>query len=194
MRYVTLAVEGTTDEAVATRLCHHAGLEVFAAYPAGGKRTLDARLRGYNHAALFEPWFVLRDLNSDAECAPELLASLLPAPSPKMCFRLAVRTVESWLIADRVGLSRFLSVPVRAIPRDADGLPRPKRVLVDLARRSRRRSVIEAMVPVEGVSSEVGAGYTTQVVSFCQDYWDPARAAAQSDSLRRCIKALRAVR
>jgi hypothetical protein len=80
------------------------------------------------------------------------------------------------------------------IPLDADGLPRPKRVLVDLARRSRRRSVIEAMVPSEGVSGEVGAGYTTQVVSFCRDHWDPARAASQSDSLKRCIRALRAMR
>jgi energy-coupling factor transporter ATP-binding protein EcfA2 len=68
------------------------------------------------------------------------------------------------LIADRVGLSRFLSVPVRVIPLDADGLPRPKRVLVDLARRSRLRSVIVA------------------------------RAASQSDSLKRCIRALRAMR
>ena len=193
MRYVTLAVEGTTDEAVATRLCHHAGLEVLAAYPAGGKRSLDSRLRNYNYAARFEPWFVLRDLNSDAECAPDLLSSLLPTPAPKMCFRLAVRAVESWLIADRVGLSRFLSVPVREIPLDSDGLPRPKRILVDLARRSRRRSVIAEMVPPEGVSSEVGAGYTTQVVSFCRDYWDPARAASQSDSLRRCVEALRAM-
>lgn len=193
MRSVTLAVEGTTDEAVATRLCHYAGLEVIAAYPVGEKRALDSRLRNYNYAARFEPWFVLRDLNSDAECAPDLLLSLLPAPAPKMCFSLAVRAVESWLIADRVGLSRFLSVPARTIPLDVDALRRPKRALVDLARQSRRRAVIQEMVPPEGVSSEVGPGYTTQLVSFCRDYWEPARAASQSDSLKRCINALHAI-
>lgn len=188
-----MAVEGITDQAVATKLCRHAGIEVVAAYSAGGKRLLDSRLRSYNHAARFEPWFVLRDLNSDAECGPSLLAALLPAPSARMCFRLAVRAVEAWLIADRAGLSRFLAVPAREIPLDADGLPRPKQALVNLARMSRRRSVMQDMVPSEGVSSEVGAGYTTQVVSFCRDYWDPARAASRSDSLKRCIRALRAI-
>lgn len=104
---VTLAVEGRTDEAVGKRLLVHGGHDVGPVYGLKGKDYLDTKLRGYNNAARFSPWLVLRDLDNDASCAPPLRARLLPATSARMRLHIVVRAVESWLIADHEALSRF---------------------------------------------------------------------------------------
>lgn len=78
---VTMATEGTVDTAIARRILGDLGLESGAVHGEKGKNWLDRNLRGYNNAARFAPWLVLRDLDRDAECAPELLASLLPFSS-----------------------------------------------------------------------------------------------------------------
>lgn len=69
---VTLAVEGTTDAAVARRLLHEADLQAGPEYVKNGKSALDQSLAGYNNAARFSCWLVLRDLDQDAACAPAL--------------------------------------------------------------------------------------------------------------------------
>ena len=53
------------------------------------------------------PWVVIRDLDQDdrGTCLPELRSRLLggTGPSDGMCFRLAVRSIEAWLMADHEG-------------------------------------------------------------------------------------------
>jgi hypothetical protein len=40
------------------------------------------------------------DLDSDTGCAPPLCEQWIPGPAPFLCFRVAVREVEAWLMAD----------------------------------------------------------------------------------------------
>lgn len=79
MAWLSLAVEGTHDQVAARRLCRLTHHEVSAAYIARSKARLDQRLSGYNAAAAYAAWFVLRDLDHDARCAPELRTRLLKA-------------------------------------------------------------------------------------------------------------------
>jgi hypothetical protein len=188
---VTAVVEGPSDAAVARRILEEAGLEAGIIHEAGGKGRLDLRLRGYNQAARFARWFVLRDLNSDAACAPDLIRAVLPEAAPHMCFRVAVRAVEAWLLADAERLSRFLAVPAAIVPRDPERLEDPKRELVRLARRSRRRLVREAMVPEEGTTALVGPGYTASILELVGREWRPPVAAESSPSLAACLRRLR---
>lgn len=189
---VTAAVEGPTDEAVARRILDVLGLDLLYVYGLKGKNHLDQRLRHYNAAAEFAPWLVLRDLDRDAECAPELRHVLLPTPSPRMRFRLAVRSVESWLLGDRSTLSRYLQVPIGHIPDNPDALPDPKSTLVTLARRSRNRAIRRDLVPTHP-SVRVGQGYSSRVIEYVFRFWRPLEAARHSDSLKRCIERLRAL-
>ena len=129
-------------------------------------------------------------LNSDAECAPELREKLLPEPSEYMYLRISVRTIESWLLADREGISKYLGISKTLVPRDPEALERPKRALINLARRSRRRAIREDMVSPEGVSAEVGPGYTARIIEFSMFHWNPESAAANADRLNRCLNAL----
>jgi len=194
--FVTAAVEGDLDEAVLRRILELAGLSLANVYGREGKHKLLQRLAGYNLAARFSPWIVLLDLDEDCPCAPECTRQWLPAPSQYMCFRLAVRAVEAWLLADRERIARRLGVNWRHIPSDPDTLADPKTELVNLARRSTSRPVRDQLVPQPGSGRQVGPLYNSLMIQFVDDQddgWRPERAAESSDSLNRCIAQLRKI-
>jgi len=113
-----------------------------------------------------------------------------------MYFRVAVRAVESWLLADAERLATFLGVPATSIPPDPDAESDPKRTLIGLAQRSRRSAIREDIVPRRGSGSRVGPGYAGRLIEFvltAEDRWRPSAAVQRSDSLRRCVEALRAL-
>ena len=184
---ISAAVEGPIDEAVVTRILDLTGLELGRVYGRLGKDNLRRRIQGFNHAAEYSPWLVVVDLDR-CECAPVLARRWLPAPSTHMCFRVAVREVEAWLLADRVAVAQFLGVSRSLIPGDPDSLDDPKEALVNLARRSRFRSIRNDLVPQEGSGRGVGPAYTTEVTRYVAASWRPEIAADTSPSLRRCIQ------
>ena len=188
---ITLACEGPDDEAVLRRLCIECHLEVGPVYPQGGKSRLDARLPAYNSAARTAPWLVLRNLDSDADCAAALCARLVPDPAPRMCFRVAVRAVEAWLMADRERFASFITVPMHHIPEYPETVPRPKQAVIALARLARSREVLADMLPPAGFSTGQGPGYSLRIRQFASASWRPAVAARRADSLARCLRALK---
>jgi hypothetical protein len=191
---VTAAVEGLVDEAVVRRLIEHVGAEIGPVHGRQGKDHLKRNLIGYNRAAVFAPWLVLLDLNSDAECAPALRETLLSAASPMMRLRIAVREVEAWLLADRERIARFLGVPAARVPRVPEVEADPKRSIVGLAQRSKRRAIRDDIIPRQGSGRSQGPGYTSRLMEFVLDKrrgWRPEVAASRADSLRRCLIALK---
>jgi hypothetical protein len=191
---VTIAVEGPTDTAVARRLLRHVDLSAGLIYEAGGKSKLDQKLPAYNNAARNAPWLVLRDMDQDAPCAPTLVERLLKAPARYMRLRIAVHQGESWLLADAERIAAFLQIPIDAVPSLPDALANAKQVLVNLARKSRSRDVRSALVPPEGSTASVGRQYTSVIAEFAREHWRPGIAAKRSESLNRCINALRTLR
>jgi hypothetical protein len=188
------AVEGIVDEAVFRRLLKAVRAEPGTVYGKNGKQQLLERLGGYNNAARFSPWLVLVDLDQDADCPPPFVAARLPVPSERMCFRVAVREVEAWLLGDRERLARFLDVDPGWIPSDPEGSPNPKMQVVNLARRSRSREIVADMVPRQESGRSEGAAYASRLIEFISDSrrgWRPTVAARSSDSLRRCLRCLR---
>ncbi|HEV8200977.1 MAG TPA: hypothetical protein VGS03_13225 [Candidatus Polarisedimenticolia bacterium] len=192
--YVSGAVEGIIDEAVFGRLVQHAKAEVGPIHRTEGKGRLLARLNGFNHAARHAPWFVLVDLNGDADCAPSFVHEHLPSPAPRMAFRVAVRAIEAWLLADRERMAAWLDVPLQQVPGVPDTEADPKAALINLARRSRSWEVRADLVPREGSGRKAGPLYPSRLIEFVQGErhgWRPAVAARTSDSLRRCLRHLR---
>lgn len=188
---ISAAVEGVTDEAVARVLIQHAGGIPGAVYGKSGKQHLREKIAGYNNAARHGPWFVLVDLDQEADCAPPVRMDWVAAPAPLLCFRVAVRAVEAWLLADGEALAGFLGVSKRIIPADPDDLPAPKEMLVNLARRSRRKAIREDMVPREGSGRSVGPAYPSRLIEFVTAHWRPATASRYSESLERAVACLR---
>ena len=178
------------DEAVLQRLVRESGAALDRVYGKRGKDHLKQRLRGYNQAARYAPWIVLIDLDQDTDCAPPLRTEWLPDSSPYMCFRIAVRAVESWLFADRKSMAHFLGVTISQIPPNPEGIDQPKATLVQLARRSKRRKILEEMVPRPGSGRSEGPAYSSQLIDYVRNKWRPEVAALSSESLRKCRNAI----
>jgi hypothetical protein len=107
-----------------------------------------------------------------------------------MRLRVAVRAVESWLMADVESISDFLAVAPSRLPLDPDLDPYPKQTFVNVARKSRKRAIREDIVPRQGSGARVGPGYAGRLIEFATQHWRPDQAAQRSDSLRRCLDAL----
>ena len=120
MSAVRVVTEGRLDLAIATRLLEDRGAFAIPTGARNGRGPLLRRLRDYNAAAQRERWLVLFDLDKD-ECAPALLSEHLPSPASGMHVRVAVREVESWLLADS-GLARYIRIPARTLPADVEAV------------------------------------------------------------------------
>lgn len=188
---LTAAVEGLVDEVVVRRLVDYAGGRTGTVYGRAGKTRLRQRIDGYNRAARYAPWVVLVDLNASAECAPTLVEEWVPAAAPRLCFRVAVRAVESWLLADAEMVSRFLGVARTKIPAHPEQLSDPKAFMINMARRSRRKAVRQDMVPRADGGQREGRAYTSRLMEFANTTWRPDVAAEHCASLRRAIRCLR---
>jgi hypothetical protein len=189
--FISGAVEGRSDEPVFRRIVEERGGTVHRLQVQNGKSALRHALPGYNAAAVQSPWLVLVDLDSDFECAGALVADWLPHPSRHMCFRVVVRQIESWLLADAERFAEFFAVRRSALPTDPDSLPDAKQTVVNLVARSRRKSIRLDMVPSVGSGRRVGPAYASHLINFVSDPhhgWRLATAMAHSRSLTKCVE------
>lgn len=185
---VSFAVEGIVDQAIVLKIFLESGVPPGPSYVCDGIGNLKRRLPGFNAGARHAPWFVLCDLDRH-ECAPELRARLLgPTPADGMQLRVAVRSVEAWLMADRRSFASFLGVGVKQVPGDPERIDDPKRTVVELARESRRRVIREGLAPSEIDGQRIGAAYTEQMIQYVRRRWSPKRACVASTSLARVIQ------
>ena len=179
---VILAVEDALSNAVSTKILKHFGIEIVHTIPNiyQGNSYLQRRAPELNRSAARPPYiFMLTDLDSPQNCPPQLIQSWIRAPLDSGFFlRVAVMEVESWIMADRSALARFLSIPVRRIPSNTDDIDNPKEFLVSLARRSNRRRLRDQLVPApRATTARVGPEYNSRFSEFVRTHWDLERAA-----------------
>jgi len=188
------AVEGETDEFLMRRLASEFGIRFKVIYPAKGKDNLLKKLPGYNRSAHDRPWFVLIDLDRSFACAPEALKKWLPERSEMMIFKIAVRSIESWLMADRENFAKFFRVPLKSIPESPDDLENPKKRIIQLMEKSSSSIIRNDMIPTRGSGRKVGKLYSTQIQRFLMPgdtYWQLEKAMLHSESLSKCITNIR---
>ncbi len=188
---VNIVVEDSLSEAVLRKvLCEsRSRFAVGYCYCRGGYGYIKRTVPGFNNAAKGTPFLVLVDLES--ECPPAQIAEWLPMPMhPNLVFRIAVMEVESWILADESGFAAFLGISRSLMPGNVDGIADPKQSLVDLARRSRKSALRDAIVPVPRSTAKVGPDYNRHLVDFVENRWSITEAARNSPSLQRTVSAL----
>jgi hypothetical protein len=189
---VNLAVEDLLSEAVLKGMLKQSGRPymVGTCYSSRGFGYLKKRLDGFNHAAKGTPFLVLTNLDQ-SECAPILIKEWLPYPQEKnLLFRVAVKAVESWLLADRRAAAGFFNVPETLIPLRPDEIDNPKRFLINLASRSRKKEVRESIVPPLKNSAAIGPDYNGKLGEFVQGGWRVKEAMKNSPSLKKAFQAI----
>ena len=211
---VNIAVEDSLSEIVLRRLLRHRrrDLTIGVRYPlkslAGGianpaNRRSQRGLSGYGqikvqlpafNAAAHEgqPFVVLTDLDVHTQCPGQLLPKWLPnvAPSPNLVFRVAVKEVEAWLVADRHNVATFLEVDLANLPTNAEALADPKMEIVRLARLSNSQAIYNDLVPSAGSTAQVGRGFERALRTFVEDHWNIDEAASCSRSLDKALRAI----
>jgi hypothetical protein len=188
---INLAVEDELSEVILLQMLH--SLENFAVgtvYRRGGFGYLRKNIDGWNKAAKGTPFLVLTDLDEHV-CPTQLIADWLSVPKhPNLLFRVAVHEVESWVLADRENLSRFIRVPVSAIPAHVDDILDAKAALVALGMKSRSKLIRESIMPRRGSTAKQGPGYNGCIGQFVREQWDVSVAQANSPSLARTMNRL----
>jgi len=191
MIYITLVYEDVLSEAVMTQILNHFPnkFEILNTYPGNGFGYLKTNIKGFNQASKVNPHFMLTDLDN-YKCPVELIHDWMNFElHPDFILRIAIREVESWVLADRENLSRFFNVSIINFPKDSDMVPDPKNTLIQLAKRSNKRAIKEDIVPINQ-NAKIGPNYNGCLSDFVFNFWDIEKAILHSESLRRAIKRL----
>ena len=190
---ITLGVEDELSELVARRLVteYAPNMQIIDTIGLQGNRQLREQLRRLNQIATNRhPALVLTDLDRPQSCPPALLQEWTQslAMAPNLLLRVAVLEIESWLLADRHGIARWLSLAVNQVPSNPESILDPKRTLVELAGRSRNRALREAIVPRRGAGTHhTGPGYNESVGEYAINHWNTEAARSNAPSLDRAI-------
>lgn len=188
---ITLAAEDDLSVAVARRLVgeYAPSAEIFNVLVAGG--SIKSLMPNLNQIARhIMPVLAFADLDRPQSCAPALVRELSNGLtiSPDMIIRIAVMEIESWIMADREGFAKWLSIAASIVSRDPESLNDPKRTLVQLASRSRNRALRQGIAPDHVLGTHrTGPDYNDLVDEFVALHWNPDAARGHAPSLARAI-------
>lgn len=105
-----------------------------------------------------------------------------------LIFRIAVREIESWIVADRDAWATFIGIPAANFTQRPDELPDPKQSLLRVLSAKGKKKLHVEMLP-RG-TAHVGPRYNEVLCRFIESEWAPERASECSPSLKRAIQAL----
>lgn len=187
---VAVATEDLPSEQVAERLIRYIGGNVDLRLRREGFGYLKSKFPSFCEIARQMPVLVLTDLDR-APCPHALVQAWIGQihMPPDLVFRVVVREIEAWLLADREGFSQFLGISPRLLPHDPETLNDPKAEVLRLARRA-RAAVRRDLLPSNRSTAPQGLGYSSRLSEFAQSMWDIERACESSDSLRRALTRL----
>lgn len=188
MTSVALATEDELSEAVGIRLLAEIEhpMEASLLLRKGGFGYLRSKMNSWCQLAIQQPVVLLTDLD-DKECPAILIDGWFgqKARPENLLIRVAVREIESWLLADHEAMRSLLGRKGK-LPDDPDALPDPKQRLLQLAKLA-KREVRSDLTSGAGAIASQGIGYNARLGEMVRNEWSPKRAAQRSNSLRRTI-------
>jgi hypothetical protein len=187
---LNLVFEDQISEFVMMKLAARANKYFVAnSYSEGGFGYIKKNISGFNEASKGCPFFVLTDLDS-VDCAPTLIGDWLrESIHPNLIFRIAVREVEAWLLADIEGFSKYTGISKVNFHNNPEEINDPKAELLQLIKRCRNRKIKEDILPKNEYAS-VGPNYNGRLGEFVIKHWNISRAMKRSDSLKRAMHQL----
>lgn len=186
MMAVALATEDVLSEEIGLRLLAELPTLITPSKLLGKKGFgyLRSRMDNWRQLAQRQIVLILTDLDQLA-CPLALRADWLgdkPAPA-NLILRIAVREVESWVLADHEAMRKLIGKK-GTLPPEPDNLPDPKQHLLKLAKLA-ARPVREDLVKKTGAVASQGIGYNNRLTAWVRSDWSPERAAQRSPSLQR---------
>ena len=195
MLLVDLATEDELSEAIGIRLLSEVpGIGPGLLLRRGGSGYLRSRLKAFCEMARVRPLLIATDLDT-APCPAVLRDNwmgIYDQPT-NFLFRVAVREVESWLLADHAAVVTLLGAfAARHLPDNPDALRDPKNHLLQIAQRAPREVRADLCAP-SGALARQGLGYNVRLCGLVREHWNPERASLRSESLRRLRQRINAL-
>ena len=188
---IALATEDELSEAIALRLIEELKKPHYVAHKLrrGGFGYLRSKMDSWVQMSQYQIMLVLTDLDH-AKCLVEYRDEWLPHKTlpANLVFRIAVREVESWVLADHHGMRKLIGTK-GVLPKDPDQLVDPKQTLLGIAKLAPKNLRNDLMRNVDG-HLQPGLGYNAQLTQWIKTSWSPERAAERSPSLARARKRL----
>lgn len=188
---INLVFEDELSEFVLSKLLSCFGQKFYTGYSYNGRGFgyIKKNIHGFNQAAITTPFLILTDLDNH-ECPITLKNEWIKHPiNPNLIFRVAVREVEAWLLADIEGFSSYIGVSEANFPLEPEIEADPKQTLINLVRRSRKRAIREDIVPINA-NAQIGPNYNQRLMEFVLNHWNLNNAIQRSDSLGRAYTCL----
>jgi len=189
---INIAVEDKLSETVIRKVLQtskHSYI-VGACFCRGASGYLKKNIKGFNNASKATTFLLLTDLDT-TECAPTLIRQWLTCPqNPNFLFRIAVKEIESWILADRISFANFLGIPVKRIPLITDEINDPKQFILNLADKSKKTSLRSGMIFRQKEVLRPGPDYNGCLISFIEKDWKISQAVLHSPSLKSTVDAI----
>lgn len=189
---INLVFEDELSEAFMKKLAEYFGHKylIIASYTRGGYGYIKNNIKAFNNASKGSVYFILTDLDNYS-CPLELMDEWLGLKNRRhnLLFRVAIKEVESWALADIIGFSDYFGVSERLVPRSPDTVSDPKKVLIDIVRKSKKKSFKQDILPVNE-NAKVGPNYNARMIDFVNKKWSINSALKNSESLNRAYHAL----
>ena len=185
---VYTAVEDRLSASVLERLVEETdgALKVGVSIPPKGAGDLKKKLPELIRLATNVPVLLLTDLDQK-ECAPGLVTEWFGnrGKPNDLIFRIAVREVEAWLLADKANLAEFANIPLAKLPDFPEALPDPKQTLLNLVFRYSPSTIKQDIVSDHGHGPVQGLSYNERLSQFVHKNWNPTEASDRANSLAR---------
>lgn len=186
-----MAVEDSLSEAVLRKIIKSSinRYSIGHCYGKRGKDCLRKLLQSLNRNKTCCPFIVVVDLDND-ECAPSLIKQWLPCGKQNndLVLRIAVREIESWVLAHRKAFSKYFGVSINKIPCNTDSIIDPKEFLIGLTKTSKIKNVRESIVPKPNSTAKIGPDYNGVLIEFVSKCWKPNEAKLCSNSLLKAVE------
>ena len=181
---VYLAAEDVPGLAVGHKLvAEQTALSVYRDKNSRGCGNLKNKTPNYDQmGAKGLPVLMLTDLDADPCPSGKIADWLGRAPSRGFLFRICVREVEAWLLADREAMAGFLKISEDKLPYAPERLADPKASLIKLAKAAPRK-IRMGLTPIG--SAKIGPEYNDLLSGFIAKSWSIDRAVTRAPSLQR---------
>lgn len=184
-------VEGKSDVPVVSAVMKAAGWgsDEFIVFAKGGSGKVGKILK--KQAVTPSPIPRVFIIDADGHCPVKLRSSLLPRGSVEsVLLRICDNEIESWILADDQGFSRFFNIPLAKVE-PPEGIDVKERMLRCVDRFARSNAQDFARVPGKNRGAyNFGSRYLTLMRRFINEEWNAGRAAQRSDSLKRAVQRL----
>lgn len=144
------------------------------------------------------PIIMLTDLDA-YDCPPSMINAWFKEKlSEDFLFRIACTETETWLMADREGFAKWLSIDIARIPGAKEMDRKNKRnvelafkykpslyLMKDLAAHSTNEQLREMLTPREGAKK--GPAYNQAIIPFIDNAWNVEAAMKNSYSLQNAV-------